>query len=36
MVGKRQFALNIYKTMFATSGNTVADRVFGTILGTSA
>jgi hypothetical protein len=33
---RNQFALNVYKTMFATSGNTVADRVFGTIVSTSA
>lgn len=35
-LARNQFALNVYKTMFATSGNTVADRVFGTIVSTSA
>jgi len=33
---RNQFALDVYKTMFATTGNTVADRVFGTIISTSA
>jgi hypothetical protein len=35
-LARNRLALNVYKTMFATSGNTVADRVFGTIVSTSA
>ncbi len=31
---RNQFALGVYKTMFASSGNRVADRVFGTIIDT--
>jgi hypothetical protein len=35
-LARNQFALNVYKNMFATSGNTVANRVFGTIVSTNA
>ena len=35
-LSRNQAIINVYKTMFATSGNTVADRVFGTIINTNA
>jgi hypothetical protein len=35
-LSRNQAIINVYKTMFATSGNTVADRVFGVIINTSA
>ena len=34
-LSRNQFALNVYKTMFGWKGNTVANRVFGTIISTS-
>lgn len=35
-LARNRLALNVYKTMLASSGNTVADCVFGTIVSTSA